>query len=192
MSGRMLVTNLVGTRIRTLRTQRGLTQQMLAELAGIPRATLATMERDDANPTLSVVHRVAVALQVAVDTLIEESGMRIQVTRRGQMREVRAAAGAYCAVTVSPDGALHVTQQHFTLAAGGVHEGRPHTPGSEELLYILGGRMELVVAGEQVALETGDSARFRGNIAHRYINPGMDMAVAMVTILEGASRVGMV
>ena len=55
--------------IKQLREARGLTQQQIAKLAGVPRATWAHLESGAANPTLGILHRAAMALQVSLDGL---------------------------------------------------------------------------------------------------------------------------
>ena len=49
----------------------GSAQQQIAKLAGIPRATWANLESGAANPTLAVLVKVANALQVRLEELIE-------------------------------------------------------------------------------------------------------------------------
>ena len=49
----------LGRNIRQLRDRRGLSQQRLADLSGVPRATWANLESGGANPTLAVLVRVA-------------------------------------------------------------------------------------------------------------------------------------
>src|SRR5262252_10060887 len=56
--------------VRHLRTTRGLTQAQVAKLADLPRATWANLESGAANPTLAVLHRVALALQVPIEELL--------------------------------------------------------------------------------------------------------------------------
>ncbi|MBF0152435.1 MAG: helix-turn-helix transcriptional regulator [Magnetococcales bacterium] len=183
-----MVTNLVGTRIRAVRTKKKWTQQQLADLAGIPRATLATAERDDGNPSLAVVFRIATALGMAIDDLVEAAKDRIQVYRREEMRRVTSGDGVYRAENVSPPNVFHFFQQSFHLQPESVYDGKPHAPGSEEYLYVLRGEFVLDVAGETARLKTGDSARFRGNVAHSYRNPGQTEAWGVVTILEGIAK----
>src|SRR5438128_9983554 len=60
----------IAANIRELRTARALTQQKLAKLAGLPRATWQHLESGAANPTVSVLHKVALALQISVEELI--------------------------------------------------------------------------------------------------------------------------
>ena len=61
----------LGRNIQTLREARGRTQQQIARVAGIPRATWANLESGAANPTLAVLIKVAQALQVRLEELIE-------------------------------------------------------------------------------------------------------------------------
>src|SRR5262245_50678684 len=61
----------LGRNIASLREARGHTQQQIAQVAGIPRATWANLESGSANPTLAVLIRVAQALGVRVEELIE-------------------------------------------------------------------------------------------------------------------------
>ncbi|MBF0622772.1 MAG: helix-turn-helix transcriptional regulator [Magnetococcales bacterium] len=183
-----MISNLVGTRIRSLRSKKKMTQQQLADLADVPRATLATVERDDANPSLAVVYRIANALGVTIDHLVEESHQRIQVIQANQMQQIQSGDGVYRATTVSPANAFHFHQQLFSLAANTVYEGKPHPPGSEEFLHILEGEVVLEVIEETVHLQSGDSAIFAGNVKHTYINPGKKEARGVVSILEAGQQ----
>jgi transcriptional regulator with XRE-family HTH domain len=56
--------------VRRLREGRGLSQQQMARLSGIPRPTWASLESGSANPTLAVLTRAAGALQVSIEELI--------------------------------------------------------------------------------------------------------------------------
>lgn len=179
-----MITNLVGNRIREIRARRKITQQQLADSANIPRATLATIEKDESNPSLGAVYKIAVALNCSIDDLLEKQHDRVEVIRNDQMGRVESGDGNYRATTVSPLGNPAYHQQAFTLAAESSYIGKPHPPGSEEYLHILEGEITLEVAGEQIPLRQGDSAHFRGNIHHSYHNLGSATARGMVTIIE--------
>ncbi|MDP8998588.1 MAG: helix-turn-helix domain-containing protein, partial [Myxococcota bacterium] len=56
--------------VAQLRETRGVTQEQMAKLAGVPRATWAHLESGHANPTLTVLNRCAAALQVTIEELI--------------------------------------------------------------------------------------------------------------------------
>jgi len=59
-----------GERLRELRAKRGLTQQALADLVGIPHTHVSAIERGVKLPTLLTVLRLAVALQCKASALV--------------------------------------------------------------------------------------------------------------------------
>src|SRR5882672_3097374 len=56
--------------IKGIRETRGLSQQQISKIAGIPRATWTHLESGAGNPTLAVLIKVANALQVRLDELL--------------------------------------------------------------------------------------------------------------------------
>ena len=64
---------LLSANIKRLREDAGLSQKALADQSGVPRPTIAHLESGQANPTLSVVLKVAAALGVGVDHLVESA-----------------------------------------------------------------------------------------------------------------------
>lgn len=179
-----MITNLVGNRIRELRAKRQMTQQQLADKAEIPRATLATIEKDESNPSLAAVYKIAVALDSTIDDLLETHHDRVEVTLREIMGRFESGDGLYRATTISPTGSPIISQQLFQLEAMSTYHGKPHPPGSEEYLHITQGEILLEIAGEKTGLRAGDSAHFRGNVKHSYHNPGQTQARGIVTIID--------
>ncbi len=66
----------LGTNVRRLRRARGLTQEELAEQAGLPTTTVAKVEREELNATLWVLVALAVALDVTPGDLVAGHGKR--------------------------------------------------------------------------------------------------------------------
>lgn len=62
----------LGRRIKTLRVQQGLTQEELAQACGLFRTYVARIESGAANPTVSVLLRVADALGVPAPMLFQD------------------------------------------------------------------------------------------------------------------------
>src|SRR5215212_2409867 len=60
----------LGRNVRTLREARSMTQAQMAKLASLPRATWQNLESGAANPTLTVLDRVASAFQVTIEELV--------------------------------------------------------------------------------------------------------------------------
>jgi transcriptional regulator with XRE-family HTH domain len=62
---------LFGARLRELREQRGESQRSLAELTGSTHAYISQMERGLKVPTLTMIIRLAVALECEVGDLVD-------------------------------------------------------------------------------------------------------------------------
>ncbi len=167
--------------IRQLRDGRGLSQQKLADLSGIPRATWANMESGSANPTLQVLTRVAATLRVSIEELLSPP--------RAQCRLHPAAAlhsrsrGAVRIRDLLPDPLQGLQIERMAFPAGARFSGTPHTPGTREYLTCERGSLALRVGGEVYTLQTGDVLVFRGDQRHSYHNPTDAPAVGYAVVV---------
>ncbi|HFO0560477.1 helix-turn-helix domain-containing protein [Proteus mirabilis] len=59
-----------GEKVRKKRKEKGLSQEALADLAGIDRSYMGHIERGDQNITLTKIHQIADALEIPVVNLI--------------------------------------------------------------------------------------------------------------------------
>ncbi len=59
-----------GERVRQIRKEKGLSQEALADLAGIDRSYMGHIERGDQNVTLTKIHQIADALDVLATDLL--------------------------------------------------------------------------------------------------------------------------
>ncbi len=65
---------IVGQRIRSYRTQLGLSQEKLAELSNYHPTYIGQLERGEKNATLESINRVATALNISLSKLFENLG----------------------------------------------------------------------------------------------------------------------
>ncbi|MGG1518756.1 helix-turn-helix transcriptional regulator [Paenibacillus oryzisoli] len=65
--------NLLGDRLRTERLKLKLSQEQLAELSGISSTFMGHIERAERTPSLETVIKLANALGVTVDSLLQDS-----------------------------------------------------------------------------------------------------------------------
>lgn len=61
-----------GDRVRLYRSQIGLSQEQLAEKAGLHRTHIGQIERGEGNPTLENICKIACALNISVNELFEK------------------------------------------------------------------------------------------------------------------------
>lgn len=154
--------------LRRLREARGVSQQRVSDLAGIPRATWASLESGAANPTLDVMTRVANALQVSIEELIGPPRTACRLFTVEEMPERRRQGARLRPLLPEPIKGLEIAR--FVLDPGGSLVGLPHTPGTREYLTCEQGRIELVASGEKWQLDAGQVLVFRGDQRHSYRN----------------------
>ena len=74
-----------GAVVRDRRKSAGLSQESLAEAAGLHPTYISMVERGVRNPTLDVAARIARALKVTLPRLIEQSQVRHRVAKGRRM-----------------------------------------------------------------------------------------------------------
>jgi transcriptional regulator with XRE-family HTH domain len=167
--------------VRQLRQARGLTQQQMAKLSRLPRATWANLESGTANPTLAVLHGVAVALQVSLEELIAQPRADARSYPKGSLPS--RTRGAVTVSSLLPDAVPGMLMERMLIPAGERLVGVPHTPGTREYLTCEVGVIELVASGDTFRVEPGDVVVFRGDQRHSYLNPGREPAVGYSVVM---------
>lgn len=171
----------IARNIKQLRQIRGLTQDQLAKVSGVPRPTWANLESGSANPTVSILAKVALSLQVSVEELISPPKAAVKLYRAAELKKKQRFG-----VTVRkllPDILNGVNLERMEFAPGSRMIGIPHRTGTREYLACESGRIELVISAESFRLEPGDVVVFRGDQKHSYLNTSSKPAVAYSTIL---------
>lgn len=75
----------------SLRLTQGLTQQQLADAAGMKQPRIATIERDETNPTLETISRIAYALGVTASRLLAKPDETLLASARAVVEAEVAA-----------------------------------------------------------------------------------------------------
>ncbi len=166
----------LGRNIQQLREGRGLSQQQIARIAGMPRATWANLESGASNPTLSVLVKVAQALQVRLEELIEPPHRSGRLYKAATLPSRKR--GEVTVRRLLPESIAGLEIDRMEFPPGATLSGIPHTPGTREYLTCEQGQVELSAAGATWTLAPGDVVVFRGDQKHGYRNPGARPAVA--------------
>jgi transcriptional regulator with XRE-family HTH domain len=170
----------LGRNIQTLREARGRTQQQIARIAGIPRATWANLESGGANPTLAVLIKVAQALAVRLEELIEPPRRTGRLYRVAELPWREKSS-----VTVRkllPESIPGLEIERMELPPRAAMGGVPHKLGTREYLTCERGQIELSAGGESFTLDPGDVVVFRGDQRHGYRNTANATTIAYSVI----------
>jgi transcriptional regulator with XRE-family HTH domain len=172
----------LGANLKQLREARGLTQERMAKLAGVPRATWSHLESGIGNPTLAVLHKVALALSVPLEELVATPRAESRRFPAGTL-PTRSRGTGVVVRKLLPDPIPGMEIDRMELAPGGRMTGVPHTPGTHEYLMCETGTILLVAAGDRWTLAAGDVVAFRGDQRHAYANPGKSTAVGYSVVV---------
>ncbi|MER5439352.1 XRE family transcriptional regulator [Streptomyces sp. NPDC002790] len=168
----------VGPRLRELRRHKGATLTALSETTGIPISTLSRLESGHRKPGLELLLPLARAHQVSIDELV---GAPADLDPRVHPRPVTRNGVTIVPLTRKPGG-LQAFKQ--TLPAG-LTDGREPEPRSHEgyhWLYVLQGRLRLLLGDQDVILTEGEAAEFDTHLPHWFGNAD-ERAVEFLSIL---------
>lgn len=93
-----------GEKIRKMRKAAGWTVRALAEKTGVSESYISQLERGLVDPSVSLLRKIAAALEVPVASFFDEDGEPPLITRREDRRQARSGDGALSFSWISPQG----------------------------------------------------------------------------------------
>ncbi len=162
----------VSEALRRFRKQRDLSLDQLAVKSGVSRAALSQIEGARTNPTLSVLWKIAVGLEVPFQDLLEvPDEANAKLLRSGDAVVLRSADGRMESRLLSPSGASAAVETYeLRFAPKGIHRSEAHRKGTTETIVVLKGALRVSVEGSEYDLMTGDSLYFHADVPHAYEN----------------------
>ncbi|MBB4683274.1 helix-turn-helix domain-containing protein [Amycolatopsis jiangsuensis] len=155
----------VGPRLRELRRRSGTTLAALSETTGIPISTLSRLESGQRKPGLELLLPLAKAYRVPLDDLVAapatgDPRVYPRPFKRGEMTVVP--------LTRKPGGLQAFKQILPAGRAGGEPEPRSHE--GYHWLYVLNGRLRVLLGDQDLVLAAGEVAEFDTHLPHWFGN----------------------
>ncbi|MEU3448595.1 cupin domain-containing protein [Streptomyces thermolilacinus] len=155
----------VGPRLRELRRRRGVTLAALSEATGISRSTLSRLETGRRRPTLELLLPLSQAHQVPLDELVGAPDVGDPRVRL----KPRTVRGSTVVPLTRQPGPLQ-TYKMVIPADRATPDPRAHE--GHEWLYVLAGRLRLVLGDHDVVLGPGEAAEFDTRVPHWFGSAG--------------------
>lgn len=175
----------LGKRVAELRQKHKLTLEQVATMSGVSRSMLSQVERGSANPTLAVTFRIARAFGISVGELVDSDweSPNVEVIRGDDPKTIFRDDKDTRVRTLSP---LHTEKNiefyEVRLGAGASLESEAHFDGTQEILTVVTGTVE-VASGEMTReLSNGDSAYYRADVTHTIRNMGTKEALCFLVV----------
>ncbi|MFC4783948.1 helix-turn-helix domain-containing protein [Nocardioides sp. MAHUQ-72] len=160
--------DLVGPRLRRVREQRGLTLTEAAERTGISKSTLSRLENGQRRPSLELLLPLAQVYRVPIDDLVgapEVGDPRIRL-------KPRRVNGRTVLPLTRPGG----VQAWKIVIPASQTTPSPRTHDGSEWLYVLAGRVRLVLGEQDLVLGVGEAAEFDTQVPHWFGSTGQGPA----------------
>nr|WP_235215332.1 helix-turn-helix domain-containing protein [Phaeacidiphilus oryzae] len=162
----------VGPRLRSLRKERRTTLAALSERTGISQSTLSRLESGQRRPTLELLLPLARAYGVGLDELV---GLPAPKDPRVEPEPFTHHGRTWVPLTRYLGG-LHAFKQIIPPDAPGADDcGKPLDPRTHEgyeWLYVLSGRLRLLLGDRRLELKAGEAAEFDTRTPHAFGNAG--------------------
>jgi transcriptional regulator with XRE-family HTH domain len=181
----------VGARIRTLRLERKLRLQQLAEHTRLSIGFISQIERGISSPSLSALTHLADALDVSLSQLFDTpraaaaSGeIVVRTGARGKLTARRSGIYKQLLTADTPDRFSFYLMTMESAASSGTdlyaHQG-------EEAGLVMQGKLRLTVEDKSWTLARGDSFHFPSERPHRFENAARGkVVVAMLNLRREA------
>jgi transcriptional regulator with XRE-family HTH domain len=175
----------LGKRIRDLRQERRLTMQGLADLAGLSRGGLGSIERGLTAPSIDTVRRLAKAMDISLVSILDAAPTAslgavgqpeeaIELVRRGERMALRFPTQPFFWEVLTPlHGELGILMAEV-VPTDRTPELVQHD-GIESYL-VLAGRLKIRIGSREFELDEGDCITFPAAISHGTRNPGPDIS----------------
>jgi transcriptional regulator with XRE-family HTH domain/quercetin dioxygenase-like cupin family protein len=177
----------IGPKLRSIRRQRDLTLQDVADATGLSKSFISKIESDSGNPTLASIEKICLAIGAPLAELFQSEASRVEpappsqrgvrgqgvyrpdvrVVRADQRRALLNPTAISTTYLLSPD-VQHTLQAQLDVYEPG--EGRVASfdrHSGEEFGIVLEGAIEMEIDGELYQLEAGDSISYPASLPHR-------------------------
>ncbi|WGL59005.1 helix-turn-helix domain-containing protein [Pigmentibacter sp. JX0631] len=166
----------IAVHMKNFRREYGLSQEQLSERSGVPRSTIASLERGEGNPTLQVLVGIAQGLGVQMSALLQKPIPTAVLYKNGDAAKVPkklidqndTVSKFVDVLQLTPENSRYLILQEYSLNEKERFPGSPHSPGTEEYFYCFSGAFEIMVESEFFIVEAGDLLCFDGHQRHAY------------------------
>lgn len=168
------MSNDVGTRLRALRTLKGISQRELAKNCGVTHSSLSLIEQGRVSPSVSSLKKILDAIPISVGDFftldLDRNGQRFfyspdELIDMGSGNVIFKLVGAD-----RRDRALSFMIETYPTGADTGREMIVHQ--GEEAGLVLKGEIEVTIGTETRVLTAGEAYYYNTNVPHRFRNIG--------------------
>ncbi len=181
----------IGSQIRQLRKQRGMTLQEVSNVAGLSKPSLSQIENNMGAPPIATLIKISTALGVKIGYFFQDPllDQRLVVVRKNERFGLKRLSHSdrYSTIGYSYESlAYPMADKHMEPFIAEIEPRKVkdilfNNHRGEEFLFILEGELEFRSADQAILLEKGDSMYFDSSISHGL--RGIDGAAKVLAVV---------
>lgn len=163
-------------RLRSLRGDRGLTLDSLAERTGVSRSMISLIERGESSPTAAVLDKLAAGLGVTLASLFSDRDHAdaSPLSRGMEQRIWRDPESGYLRRNLSAPGfpsPIELVEVILPPGARVAYDTGPRLLGVGQQVWVIEGEVAISVGDDKYRLEAGDCLSMRIDLPTGFHNP---------------------
>lgn len=173
----------VGENIKRIRKSKKLSMERLAAESGVSRSMLGQIERGEANPSVGILGKLALALKVSAEVLMENDDfVSLAQYREVDTKPVRLDGGkAVLRPNFPYDEMTRIESYFLDLYISAKYVAELSVPGCVCYATLLAGMVTVEAEGEQLRMVERDAIRFAADQPYRFEN--MNNATARLLLV---------
>jgi len=175
-------------KIKKLRKKKKFTLAQLAQKVGCSKSYISQLENRKIVPSVSMLGRLAGALDTQVAELLSENSYVLQRDwhlRKNERRMIHYPDGKVIGQLLTRGVFQKKMQPVITIIKPGGKSDKTskliHPPGSEEFVLVLEGEIDFWIGTDHLTLQEGDTLYFQGDLSHGWANSGEKTAMVLFT-----------
>ena len=170
----------LGKRLMKLRKEKKLTLKNLANETGLSTNYISQVEKGEVIPPVAVLLQLSRALEVDSSLLLREE--RARVGRKSD-DDYKKRTEAYSYETLTPEARhKHLKAFKVFIDPRSAHKGVSYQHLGEEFVYVIKGKVEIMVGENKNTLGPNDSLHFNSSIVHKLRNNSSEKAELLVVL----------
>lgn len=179
----------IASRVRSLRSESGLTLDALAAKSEVSRSMLSLVERGESSPTAVVLEKIATGLGVPLATLFDDAGTAVSpVSHRADRRPWRDPQSGYVRCNISPPDVtspIRIVEVMLPAGAHVAYETGPREVNIHQQIWVQEGSVEVTVDQVVHRLAEGDCLAMQLNVPTAFQNRTRKAARYVVVVSSG-------
>jgi transcriptional regulator with XRE-family HTH domain len=169
----------IGKRIKKIRLGKKISLDRMANETGLAIDQIKEIEAGKTIPPVGVLLQIARALQVDSGFLFKEQ----ETAMKKRVRAFTKRTDNYAYTTLTPGAEnKHLKAFRISIDAMQEHKGVGYQHEGEEFVYVLQGKVEVMVGDHVNRLKKDDSLHFNSAIQHKIRNIGKEDAEMLVVV----------